>query len=193
MERDLVFRFSELSDAMEALKLIRKRFRFPVPVSGMNYFQMAKDHILSITVNTEESLSGVENILKKKGSRLEKDLTQVISGIPKRRKYPRIDAKIQVQVEDAGISGYKFAENISRGGMFIRTDKYLPLDSKVHLTIPLPKKNKEVKVLGRVAYIREKVEDYGEDVMGVEFLNFEDEYDKDLFEYIDEIIDEHLK
>ncbi len=193
MERDLIFKFSELSDAMEALRLIRKRFKFPVPVSGMNYFQIAKDHILSITVNTEESLLGVEKILKKKGSRLEKDLTQVISGIPKRRKYPRIDTKIQVQVKDAGISGYKYAENISRGGIFIRTDKYLPLNTTVHLTIPLPKKNKEVKVIGRVAYIRERVENYGEDVMGIEFMDFEDEYDKDLYEYIDEIIDEHLK
>ena len=71
-----------------------------------------------------------------------------------------------------------YSKNLSKGGLFLRTEKFLPVDTRVRLHIELPDAGGEITVECRVAYVREEVEwgSVGQPAgMGVQFLDAQDE------------------
>jgi uncharacterized protein (TIGR02266 family) len=71
-----------------------------------------------------------------------------------------------------------YSKNLSKGGLFVRTDKFLPMDATVRLHLELPDGGGEITVLGRVAYIREDTDwgTVGQPCgMGIQFLTQDDD------------------
>ena len=65
-----------------------------------------------------------------------------------KRKSPRIDTKIEIVFREAGSFVKSYMINVSDGGIFIKTDKPLPLDSVLALRIQLPDDQEKMKMEG---------------------------------------------
>ncbi len=93
-----------------------------------------------------------------------------------RRIAPRIAADLHVEFEsfDEFVSAYTL--NVSRTGLFIPTDKFLPAGAVVALNIDLPERGPKIRAIARVAYTldAEKARETGRVAgMGMEFLDVE--------------------
>jgi len=67
----------------------------------------------------------------------------------------------------------QYTENISQGGLFIRTERVREVDQVIRLWLQLPGATEEVEILGRVAHVRPPAEAAAQGKtagMGVEFL-----------------------
>lgn len=69
-----------------------------------------------------------------------------------------------------------YSKNLSKGGLFLRTEKFLPVDTLVRLHIELPDGGGEITVSCRVAFVRDAT-DWGSvgqpPGMGIQFLETE--------------------
>jgi len=92
------------------------------------------------------------------------------SGI-ERRKNGRV--KYELNVSFQGTSrGYLESYDISAFGMFLKTEKPLPLESKLFITFTLPESPAPIKTYGKVAWINQGQSDDGQpEGMGIHFLN----------------------
>lgn len=93
-----------------------------------------------------------------------------------RRISPRVAAELHVEFEslDEFVSAYTL--NVSRTGLFIPTDKFLPSGAVVALDIDLPEGGPRIHAIARVAYTldAEKARESGRVAgMGMEFLDVE--------------------
>jgi hypothetical protein len=66
------------------------------------------------------------------------------------REHPRKDAAISVKYESENQNYAGIAENVSSGGVFIKSDYPLPVGQKVKLWIPLKKKGRIARLTGQV-------------------------------------------
>jgi uncharacterized protein (TIGR02266 family) len=104
------------------------------------------------------------------------DDSQVTPSPEDRRIAPRRSLHLQVQFEsfDEFVSAYTL--NVSRTGLFIPTEKFLPMGAVVSLDIELPEGGPKIKAIARVAYVLDaaKARDTGRmPGMGMEFLDAE--------------------
>ncbi|MEO8182398.1 MAG: response regulator [Deltaproteobacteria bacterium] len=103
------------------------------------------------------------------------DLQSQVTPSPEdRRIAPRRQLHLQVEFEsfDEFVSAYTL--NVSRTGMFIPTEKFLPMGAVVSLDLALPEGGPKIKTLARVAYVLDaaKARDTGRVAgMGMEFLD----------------------
>ncbi len=67
-----------------------------------------------------------------------------------KREHPRIDAKIKVVFRSMGDFIEEYTKNISRGGIFLKTDKLLDPNAQIELQLMFPNSKKEHRILGRV-------------------------------------------
>ena len=67
-----------------------------------------------------------------------------------RRKDPRASTSFRVQFETFDQLVMAYTKNISKGGMFIKTDHLLPVNAVVRLVFALPGGNEEVSCIARV-------------------------------------------
>lgn len=83
-----------------------------------------------------------------------------------------------------------YASDLSKGGMFLATDHFLPVNAVVRLHLELPDSDAEVPVIGRVAYVRPEGDAADKPAgMGVEFLDL----DADCLQLIEAFIAERLR
>ncbi len=70
-----------------------------------------------------------------------------------RRADPRIAVELEVNFEslDEFVSAY--THDVSRTGLFVPTDKFLPMGAVVALSVKLPDRDKPIRAIARVAYI----------------------------------------
>ena len=104
------------------------------------------------------------------------------------RKYPRYSISIKVTFQSKEHFLEEYAKDISKGGLFVATDKPLPLESKIELILSLPEVNKEVKIVAEVVHVfgseqAKLLDNKRVPGMGVQFLEFEDDGQKVLDEY----------
>jgi uncharacterized protein (TIGR02266 family) len=104
------------------------------------------------------------------------DQSEVTPSPEDRRIAPRRSLHLQVQFEsfDEFVSAYTL--NVSRTGLFIPTEKFLPMGAVVSLDIELPEAGPKIKAIARVAYVLDaaKAHDTGRvPGMGMEFLDAE--------------------
>lgn len=123
------------------------------------------------------------------------DLSFALRGIATRinatlgRKHPRYDASIKVSFKTEKQFVHEYAKNISKGGIFVATDKPLPLRSRVEIEFSLPNYTQQIKVVGEVVQVvtieQSKLMDAGKfPGMGIQFLEFEGDSQKLLDDYL---------
>jgi len=105
------------------------------------------------------------------------------------RKHTRYDASIKVAFKTEKQFVYEYAKNISKGGIFVATDKPLPLRTKVELVLHLPHSSTEVKIIGEVVHVinteQAKLMDADKwPGMGIQFSEFEEGGEKALMDYL---------
>jgi uncharacterized protein (TIGR02266 family) len=105
--------------------------------------------------------------------------------IEKRRFY-RLPLNVSLLVTDNQGTVVGGALNISRGGVFLKTLKPLPLDSIGHVTFVLPGQEKSICFKAKVAHLvfdRQRAEvDCG---MGLQFVEIEEKHQRILDQYIE--------
>jgi type IV pilus assembly protein PilZ len=67
-----------------------------------------------------------------------------------KRKYPRIEAKVQVTFRSVKDLVAEYTKNISKGGIFLKTDQLLDPNAEIDLTMTFPNDLGDFQVRGRV-------------------------------------------
>ncbi len=99
-------------------------------------------------------------------------------GMEEKRRDKRIKNENRLIFEIISVDGdlknkkifYTLTKDISLGGVNIRTDTFLPVDTLVRIDLPLPKMHKIISVRGKVRWIKSL---YGDEVfeVGLEFVD----------------------
>ena len=94
-----------------------------------------------------------------------------------RRVDPRYRVDIQVDCETRDMFVSNHVTNISRGGLFIRSERPLPIQSEIAMTFILPGAERKIRVVGRVVwnYDVQKPETRLVRGMGIKFLDMSPE------------------
>lgn len=108
------------------------------------------------------------------------------------RKHPRIPFNMEVEFKtgDSFIKGE--SENISRGGIFIKSDELLPGGEKTFIKFVLDPELKPVEIESRVAWVQKSGEKYPADVlsgMGVEFIDGDTDKKKIVGNFVRDLFD----
>lgn len=93
----------------------------------------------------------------------------------RRERFPRIPITVRVSYDYSGSYLFGMSENVSRGGIFIRTEHPLPIGSKISIQFSLPTSPLIIHAEGRVIWVTERsaTETKGQvGGMGIEFLKF---------------------
>jgi type IV pilus assembly protein PilZ len=69
-----------------------------------------------------------------------------------RRTGLRIDTKIEVMFRDLGDFAYTYMLNVSNGGLFLKTDSPLPLETGIEMRLKLPDDQEVMEIQGRVVW-----------------------------------------
>jgi uncharacterized protein (TIGR02266 family) len=93
------------------------------------------------------------------------------------RRHTRIEAVFRVQYTTIDQLVVAYSSDLSKGGLFLCTQTYLPLNAVVRLTLQLPEDGGEIPVICRVVYVRDEAAaaSAGKPAgMGLEFLDIAD-------------------
>jgi len=105
-----------------------------------------------------------------------------------KRRYPRIEAKVKVGFKtlDDVVSGY--TENISGGGLFLKTNRLVDPNAELDLTVVLEEPQREYRVRGRVVRLMSLSDPQraGEMIygLGIQFVGIDAEFSQLLQEAI---------
>ena len=99
--------------------------------------------------------------------------TELVQTTVERRLSPRAPVTVRVDYSTIDAIFSEFTRNINEGGLFIETERPLPLDEQVQLHFRLPGIDDSFKVSGRVAWIKEAGVE-GPAGMGIEFENLDE-------------------
>lgn len=92
------------------------------------------------------------------------------------RREPRLPAEVKVDYRSIGSFMTDYAENISQGGLFIRTSLPLPVGERVRLRLTLPDGDAPFALDGVVKWVSTlRDRDERPAGMGIEFVDFNDE------------------
>ena len=106
-----------------------------------------------------------------------------------RREHPRAVVKIEIEFKHTIDFVTSYMLNISKGGLFIKTDEALPLDTIVFLRFTLPGDTKLIETAGKVVWCHTRKEKgYFPNGMGIKFLKLH----SDDAEKIKIFVDQHL-
>jgi type IV pilus assembly protein PilZ len=104
------------------------------------------------------------------------------------RKHPRYNTTIQITFKSQEHFSQEYTKDISKGGIFVATEKPLPLNSKVELQLSLPNLSRDVKIIGEVVHNVSPEQSKGTGGnkvagMGIQFIEFEGDGQKTLEVY----------
>jgi uncharacterized protein (TIGR02266 family) len=107
-----------------------------------------------------------------------------------RRSSPRATTKIEILFKEPRAFVKAYMLNVSNGGLFVKTENPLPLDTPVILLVKLPEDNDTMEIEGRVVWINSKGrKDSFPKGMGIQFIKMQPEYNQK----IDNFVKKHLK
>lgn len=95
-----------------------------------------------------------------------------------RRESPRVAAAFCVRYPTVDKLVEAYAADLSHGGIFLTTQRFMPLNAVIRLDFVLPAGGGDVTVIGRVAYVRDAAAAQASDKpagMGIEFLDMSGE------------------
>jgi len=111
-----------------------------------------------------------------------------------RRELLRIESEIEVHFKTFNQFYKEYTKNISKGGIFIKTENPLPPQTAIEIKLFLPDEPEPLEAVGEVVHIiepelaREKGWDAG---MGVQFVDFEETMQAKLEKYINKRLKEN--
>ncbi|MDH5491764.1 MAG: response regulator [Myxococcales bacterium] len=94
--------------------------------------------------------------------------------VPRRRGDARVAAVFKVRYESLDDLVVAYTEDVSRGGVYLRSETFLPVGAVVRIKLSLPKGAGEVEAIARVAYVLDakKAAERGKRPgMGMQFLD----------------------
>ncbi len=108
-----------------------------------------------------------------------------------RRNHPRVpfDSTIDFQ-QDKPTPGSCVSKNISNRGLFVKTPRLLPPNTKLSLSIPLPGVIKQINVLGEVAWVSQQTVGNGPRGMGIRFVDLSQEDQQIISAFVDYLLRE---
>ena len=115
----------------------------------------------------------------------------VIMSSQSKRKSPRASIEIKVEYSKSGDMVTEFSRDISRGGIFVRTDAPLAVGEKSLLTLTFPNRRETVN-LKSVVRRAVSMTEQGEPGMGLSFLFSDSDERAAFFRLIDHVMVEQL-
>jgi type IV pilus assembly protein PilZ len=109
-----------------------------------------------------------------------------------RRELLRIKAKLKIEYKSFDQFYKEYTKDISKGGLFIKTDKILNSQDVVEISLYLPDQDEPIKMVGEIVHVIEPelADAHGwEGGMGVHFVDFE----KGAHQQIEDYITRHYK
>jgi len=87
-----------------------------------------------------------------------------------RRRYPRKEVWLEIYYQHLDDFFYDYAINLSRGGMFIKTARPLPVGTEINLRFSIPGKKEVIETKGKVVRVVKPDDPRGyPSGMGIEF------------------------
>ena len=150
-----------------------------VPGMGIQFVYRSDEE----RIRTEQAMNGLIAMQNQNGGTVEE-----IAPDP-RRSHPRIPVQLKVEYEDIETFITEYVRNISKGGIFIRSDKVLEKGTEFVFKLYVPMFLEPVTIKGRVAWVRtpEEAGDSQRAGMGVKFI-----YDSEEEQFINDRIVESL-
>jgi uncharacterized protein (TIGR02266 family) len=103
-----------------------------------------------------------------------------------KRVSPRIETKIDILFKEAGALIRSYMLNVSNGGLFLKTEKPLPIDSVVTLMIRLPGQTEAMEIQGCVVWSNPKAKNTAFPCgMGIQFTKLNPEHKKKIEEFVE--------
>ena len=93
------------------------------------------------------------------------------------RTTPRVATNIEIVFREAGSFIKSYMLNVNNGGIFVKSDHPLPLDSVLALRIQLPHDKEKINLEGRVVWTNLKAKSFPAG-MGIQFINISPEHKK---------------
>jgi len=90
------------------------------------------------------------------------------------RKTPRLPVEVKVDYRTVGRFITDFSQNVSSGGLFIKTSAPLGVGEKVRIRLTLPDGDAPFALDGVVRWVADRQGDHTPG-MGIEFLNFDED------------------
>ena len=102
------------------------------------------------------------------------------------REAVRVPLDLTVGHGEDGNYFFDVAQNLSKGGVFIKTEKPLPVGSSIDVSFTVPRSRKKIVVKGSVMWCQEAVKGRANVIagMGVQFLDFEGKSKESLEDYL---------
>jgi uncharacterized protein (TIGR02266 family) len=109
--------------------------------------------------------------------------------LPERRAYPRAEARIEVEFKKDIDFASSYMINISKGGLFLKTDDAYPLNTIVFLRFTMPGDTEPVETEGKVVWSNtSRIKEVFPRGMGIKFLKLK----PNDAEKIKKFVDAHL-
>jgi len=109
-----------------------------------------------------------------------------------KKREQRVEAAFRVRYKSMDDLVVAYSKNLSRGGLFLRTNKFLPVDSTIRLHLDIPDGGEPISMPCRVAYVRDDT-DWGSvgeaSGMGIEFLEPNEEVRERVEQFLAECTD----
>ena len=102
-----------------------------------------------------------------------------------KRCVPRVATTIEIMFKEVGSFIKAYMLNVSNGGLFIKADDPLPLDSAVTLRVSLPGESEEMQIQGNVVWNnpRGRKNSFPKG-MGVQFVEIKPEHAEKINEFV---------
>jgi type IV pilus assembly protein PilZ len=103
-----------------------------------------------------------------------------------RRSEPRLDVTVKVDYSSKEMFNSNYVTNLSKGGVFIKTDEPLPLHTEIHLIFTLPDTNITIKATGKVVWTFDIKRGTGHLVpgMGIRFVDLSPDDRRTIEDYV---------
>jgi type IV pilus assembly protein PilZ len=95
--------------------------------------------------------------------------------VDNKRESPRIATNIEIKFREKGSFLRSYMLNVNNGGLFLKTEKPLPIDAEVTMQIQLPDDKEVMAVEGRVVWTNAKSKAFPVG-MGIQFTKITPEH-----------------
>jgi len=102
-----------------------------------------------------------------------------------KRSSPRATTRIEIVFKEVGSFIKAYMLNVSNGGLFVKADDPLPLDSPVILRVTLPEESEEIEIQGSVVWNNPKGRKNSfPKGMGIQFVEIKPEHAEKIDEFV---------
>lgn len=102
-----------------------------------------------------------------------------------KRESPRIATNIEVRFREKSSFVRSYMLNVNKGGLFLRTDRPLPIDADVVMHVRLPDDEEVMTIQGRVVWINTKSKAFPAG-MGIQFTEILSEHRDKIDAFVEE-------